>query len=159
MPFVTNLCQLGSQNLPGFLVVQASQLANVEVHALLVQELLTTHMGMHVDSMQQFAGTSPAERSSLCLPDAHLPKRGFYRIKSAAASQLQKQPEPCPPPFRILSCLGFKTSKASSSSILTQSGDNSDIDKASLDTMQEGIIDLEGQGHEGLVPVKIPLNL
>ena len=128
--------------------------------ALSVQELLATHMGMHVDSMQQFAGKSPAERSSVCLPDAHLPKRGFYRIKSVAASQVQKQPESRPPSFRILLCLGSKASKAGSSSTLSQSGDTSDIaSKASLDSVKESGADLEGQGHEESAPVRVPLNL
>lgn len=117
-------------------------------------------MGMHMDSMQQFADTRPAERSSEFLPDAHLPKRGFYRIKSVAASQLQKQPEPRPLSFRILSCLGSKTGKDSSSSTLSQSGDDSDIvSKASLDSVKEGVEDLEGQGHEESAPVRVPLNL
>lgn len=125
-----------------------------------MQELLATHMGMHVDSMQQFAGKSPAERNSVCLPDAHVPKRGFYRIKSVAASQLEKQPEPRPSPFRILLCLGSKTSKASSSRMLSESGDNSDVvSKVSLDSVKEGIEDLEGQGQAESAPVRVPLSL
>ena len=125
-----------------------------------MQELLETHMGMHLDSMQQFAGTSPAERSSMCLPDAHLPKRGFYRIRSVAASQLQKQLEPRAPTFRTLACLGFKTSKASSSSALSQSEDNSDIvSKTSLDSVKEHVEDLKGHGHQELAPVRVSQSL
>ena len=130
------------------------------VHADLVQELLASHMGMRLDSMQWFAGTSPAERSSVCLPDAHLPKRGFYRIKSVAASQLQKQVEPRALSFQILSCLGSQTSKASSSSARSPSGDDSDtVSKRSLDSVQEGVEDLEGQGLKDSAPVRAPLNV
>ena len=86
-------------------------LPNLKGHVLWVQELLQTHMGMHVDHMQQFADTSPADRSSMSLPNTHLPKRGFYRIKSVPASQLQKQSKSQPPSIRSLSCLGFGKTK------------------------------------------------
>ena len=128
----------------------------LESQCTLVQELLASHMGMHVDSMQRFADTSPADRSGVCLPDAHLPKRGFYRIKSVAASQLQKQSE-SKPAFRIFSFLGPKTSKASSSSSLTQSLDMGS--KVSLDSVVEDVGNLDGDESAEMAPVRVPLNL
>ena len=105
----------------------------------LIQELLATHMGMHVDSMQRFADRSPADRSGVCLPDAHLPKRGFYRTKAVGASQLQKQSE-SKPAFCILSCLGPETSKASSSSSQSPVLGS----KISLDSVVEDVGNLDG---------------
>lgn len=124
-----------------------------------MQELLKTHMGMHVDHMQQFADTSPADRSSVSLPNAHLPKRGFYRIKSVAASQLQKQPKSKPPSFRSLACLGFaKTSKGSSSLGQPEAGSDA-FSKASVDSVKESVEEMEEDGHEEAAPARVPLNL
>ena len=49
-------------------------------------------MGMHLADMKRFASEDPASRKNQTLPGAHLPARGFYRIKSANASQNQRQP-------------------------------------------------------------------
>ena len=58
-----------------------AQVLCISIDALVLQGLLAEHMGMHLDNMQRFADASPADRSSAFLPNAHLPKRGFYRIK------------------------------------------------------------------------------
>ena len=135
------------------------EMSNLTGHVLWVQELLQTHMGMQVDHMQQFADTSPADRSSVSLPNAHLPMRGFYRIKSVAASQLQKQSKSKSPSFRNLSRLGFaKTSKGSSSLGLPEA-DSDAYSKASVDSVKESVEDMEGGGHEAAAPARVPLNL
>ena len=55
-----------------------------------LQTLLETHMGMSLDAMQQWRDLTPADRGTQSLPSAHLPIRGFYRIKSIHSSQLQQ---------------------------------------------------------------------
>ena len=58
---------------------------------LLLHVLLETQMGMHLADMKRFASEDPANRKNQTLPGAHLPAKGFYRIKSANASQHQRQ--------------------------------------------------------------------
>ena len=126
--------------------------------------LLADHMGMHVDSMQRFADTSPADRSSASLPEAHLPKRGFYRIKSRAASQLQKRPESKPSSLCMLSCFAPITGRAGSSKTLSQTSTDSMKDcelvsKASLKSVVEGVENLGGKHPAESLPVRVPLDL
>ncbi|KAL3149444.1 hypothetical protein ABBQ32_002237 [Trebouxia sp. C0010 RCD-2024] len=128
------------------------------------QDLLANHMGMHLDSMQRFADTSPAERSSASLPDARLPKRGFYRIKSVAAGQLQKRPASKPPLLRILSCFGPMTGKAGSLNTLSETStdsvkDSELVSKASLDSVAEDVENLGGQRHAESSPVRVLLDI
>ena len=116
-------------------------------------------MGMHVDHMQQFADTSPADRSSVSLPNAHLPKRGFYRIKSVAASQLQKQSKSKSPSLRSLTSLGFAKTNKASSSLGQPEADSDAFSKASDDSLKETVEEMEGDGHEEAAPARVPLNL
>ena len=119
---------------------------------------------MHVDSMLQFADASPADRSRALLPGAHLPKRGFYRIKSLAASQLQKRPESKPSFLRMLSCFAPTTGKAGSSKTLGQTSTDSMKDcelvsKASLESVVQGVENLGGKSPAEASPVRVPLDL
>ena len=63
-------------------------------------------MGMHLADMKRFASENPASRKSPTLPGAHLPAKGFYRIKSANASQNQRQ-NAVPWNTKVLSWLPF----------------------------------------------------
>ena len=119
-----------------------------------LQELLDVHMGMSVDTMRKFADSEPADRDSDSLLGAHLPKRGFYRIKSVAAGQLQKQRAPGSCSFRGLSCLGCAGSKADSSGTTPQDGEGSD--SVGEDAVQSG----DGQaGSADVAPVRMPLEV
>lgn len=119
-------------------------------------------MGMSVDTMRKFADSEPADRDSDSLLGAHLPKRGFYRIKSVAAGQLQKQRAPGSCSFRGLSCLGCAGSKADSSGTTPQDGEGSDIgSKVSLDSVGEDAVQ-SGDGQAGsadVAPVRMPLEV
>lgn len=116
-------------------------------------------MGMHVDHMQQFADTSPGDRSSVSLPNAHLPKRGFYRIKSVAASQLQKQSKSKPPSFRSLAFLGVAKTSKGNSSLGQPEADADAFSEASADSGKESVEEVEGDGHEEAAPARVPLDL
>ncbi len=48
-------------------------------------------MDMSLEAMRQWRDLDPSERGTQTLPGAHLPVRGFYRIKSTTSGQLQKQ--------------------------------------------------------------------
>ena len=48
-------------------------------------------MGMQSDDMQQFLHLSPEAREGKSLAGAHLPPRGFYRIKSASSCSTQRK--------------------------------------------------------------------
>ncbi len=54
-----------------------------------VQAVLERHMGMRLTEMQRLSQLSPEEREGQTLTGAHLPTRGFYKIKSEA--KIQKQ--------------------------------------------------------------------
>ncbi len=54
-----------------------------------VQAVLERHMGMRLAEMQRLSQLSPEEREGQTLTGAHLPTRGFYKIKSEA--KIQKQ--------------------------------------------------------------------
>ena len=56
-----------------------------------LQTLLATQMDMSLEAMRQWRDLAPSERGTQTLPGAHLPVRGFYRIKSITSGQLQKQ--------------------------------------------------------------------
>lgn len=130
-----------------------------------MQALLANHMGMHVDNMQRFADTSPADRGSACLPNARLPKRGFYRIKSLAASQLQKQLKKSKPPsFRFLPCWqsvrGKPTAFNSLSHLSAESVKDSELDsKVSVDVIVEDAEILDAEGHADLSPIRAPVDV
>ncbi len=61
-------------------------------------------MGMRLGEMQQAAQPSPEGRQGVTLPQAHLPARGFYNIRSSAAARLLKQPAPW---FRLFGVPGW----------------------------------------------------
>ncbi len=54
-----------------------------------VQAVLERHMGMRLADMQRLSQLSPEEREGQSLTGAHLPTRGFYKIKSEAKTQKQ----------------------------------------------------------------------
>ena len=54
-----------------------------------MQAVLERHMGMHLSDMQRLSQLSPEEREGQTLTGAHLPPRGFYKIKSEA--KIRKQ--------------------------------------------------------------------
>ncbi len=54
-----------------------------------MQAVLERHMGMHLADMQRLSQLSPEEREGQTLTGAHLPTRGFYKIRSEA--KIQKQ--------------------------------------------------------------------
>lgn len=129
-----------------------------------MQALLENHMGMHVDNMRRFADTSPADRGSAWLPNARLPKRGFYRIKSLAASQLQKQPKSKPPSFRFLPCWqsarGKPTAFNSLSHSSAESVKDSELDsKVSVDVIVEDAEVLDAERHADLSPIRAPVDV
>ncbi|KAL0026556.1 hypothetical protein WJX77_006522 [Trebouxia sp. C0004] len=53
-----------------------------------LKDLLEIHMGMQLDQMQRLAQLSPAARILENLPGAHMPARGFYRIKATTSQVL-----------------------------------------------------------------------
>lgn len=57
----------------------------------LLQDLLQKHMGMHLSQMRQFTALSQGERLSQSLEGSYLPVKGYYRIKTDSARQLQRQ--------------------------------------------------------------------
>ena len=59
-----------------------------------MQDLLEVHMGMQLDQMQRLAQLTPASRVLKNLPGAHMPARGFYRIK-VTASQVCRDSTSC----------------------------------------------------------------
>ncbi|DBB06587.1 TPA: hypothetical protein ACH3X1_012116 [Trebouxia sp. C0004] len=54
-----------------------------------LKDLLEIHMGMQLDQMQRLAQLSPAARILENLPGAHMPARGFYRIKATTSQVCQ----------------------------------------------------------------------
>jgi len=48
-------------------------------------------MGMRLAKMQELASQPVRERHKSCMPEAHLPERGFYFVKSMQPSQQQRQ--------------------------------------------------------------------
>ncbi len=64
-----------------------------------LQDLLEKRMGMHLDEMRHLSQLSPEAREGQSLTGAHLPARGFYKIKSSG--KVQK------PAVQEISCCGF----------------------------------------------------
>ncbi|DBB14800.1 TPA: hypothetical protein ACH3X3_004409 [Trebouxia sp. C0006] len=60
-----------------------------------IRDLLETQMGMQLANMQELASQPVRERHKSCMPEAHLPERGFYLIKSMQPSQQQRQSPSC----------------------------------------------------------------
>ncbi|DBB14802.1 TPA: hypothetical protein ACH3X3_004411 [Trebouxia sp. C0006] len=56
-----------------------------------IRHLLETQMGMRLANMQELASQPVRERHKSCMPEAHLPERGFYLVKSMQPSQQQRQ--------------------------------------------------------------------
>ncbi|DBB01839.1 TPA: hypothetical protein ACH3X1_000447 [Trebouxia sp. C0004] len=56
-----------------------------------IRYLLETQMGMQLANMQELASQPVRERHKSCMPEAHLPERGFYLVKSMLPSQQQRQ--------------------------------------------------------------------
>ncbi|DBA97089.1 hypothetical protein WJX77_003952 [Trebouxia sp. C0004] len=83
----TVLAQFSNQ---GFLDGMEGIVKLVEASPYL-QTLLATQMDMSLEAMRQWRDLAPSERGTQNLPGAHLPVRGFYRIKSITSGQLQKQ--------------------------------------------------------------------
>ena len=54
-----------------------------------MQGLMQWRMGMQLDAMHLFAELPPNERPREGLAGAHLPARGFYRVKTVSRDQLQ----------------------------------------------------------------------
>ena len=48
-------------------------------------------MGMQLAKMQELASQPVRERHKSCMPEAHLPERGFYLLKNMQPSQQQRQ--------------------------------------------------------------------
>jgi hypothetical protein len=71
-------------------VVMHCAIVHIE-SCLWLQTLLATQMDMSLEAMRQWRDLAPSERGTQTLPGAHLPVRGFYRIKSITSGQLQRQ--------------------------------------------------------------------
>ena len=129
-----------------------------------LQSLLEAHMGMPLDAMRQFSELSPAERGTSVLSGAHMPSRGFYRIRSVTPGQLDRQrgsgPSICGIPFWVSS-----RSEAAVSAPLGQGSLECEIGSGgSVDTSVVGDIGEEvahGRAHMGndMGELKAPVDM
>ena len=122
-----------------------------------LQTLLETHMGMTLDAMQQWRDLTPAERGTQSLPGAHLPIRGFYRIKSINSSQLQKQRSTsvsfCGIPFWV-----SQKPQNDSSEDLSQPRVDADLKESQL-TANTALVQDAEDGQAVNAEVKLPVDM
>ena len=117
-------------------------------------------MGMSIQGMQQFADVNQGLAQGQSLPGARLPQRGFYRIKSVAASQIQKPRDSDPCSFRGLSWLGAKGSKTGPLQSPSEAEGSSDtMSKSSQSRSNADVISHEQESKIHLAEVKMPLEM
>ena len=125
-----------------------------------MQGLLEDHMGMSIQGMQQFTDGNQGLAQGRSLPGARLPQRGFYRIQSVAANQIQKRKGPDPCSFRGLSWLGAKGSKTGPLERPSEAEGSSDtMGKTSLSRSSDDVIRHEQESSIHLAEVKMPLEI
>ena len=141
------------------------QSAKVRIESWLwLQTLLATQMDMSLDAMRQWRDLTPSERGTQTLPGAHLPVRGFYRIKSITSGQLQKQKAPglslCGIPFWVAP----QSENTSSKDLVQPSMESVLVSQCSAGRSDSGTVmvreeDVRCQRAVGNLEVRVPVDI
>lgn len=121
-------------------------------------------MDMSLEAMRQWRDLDPSERGTQTLPGAHLPVRGFYRIKSTSSGQLQRQKAAglslCGIPFWVTP----QSETTCSTDLFQPSMESELVSQDSAGQSGSGTVlireeDMRGQRAMGNLEVRVPVDI